>query len=85
MDQSGWPVRHRSREGLVQPQSGAVVQDRDGSGVNIKIAWGPNAAKFDAVVTRKIHNRRVEDMRAKLTDDQRRNLCVAVFGPYFVR
>ena len=73
-------VNERSRNCLMQPRYGFSPNDGQESCVNIKLSWGPNARKINAAVSAEIGpNTRPEQVRAKLTDQERRNLRVTVF------
>ncbi len=74
-----------SGECLVQPQDMLVGQAAQPACIDIKASGRPKAIKGDALVASEIEGGRVDQVRAKLTDDQRRNLRITALGPVFKR
>src|SRR5260370_901578 len=71
-----------SCDGFVQPGDQLRRDSWKGARVDIKVTLGPDAAQFGLLISGEVRpNGRAEEVRTKLTDDQRRNLRIAVFGP----
>lgn len=72
-----------SRDGFVQRNH--LLAENSGKGLNWdnSVLEGPQLHQVDSLISRKvIPNGRAEQVRVKLTDDQRSNLRVAVFDTY---
>lgn len=55
-----------------------VIQEWDGTTINVKIGWGPNGCQFDPGVTaRNGHRAAANEVRAKFPDDHSGDLRIA--------
>ena len=70
--------------GLVQPWDKSLFNYWRNAHLDIKLGWGPNGNQLNAFVPLKSRpNGRTKQVRAKLTNGERRNLRVTVFETGF--
>jgi len=63
----------------MQPRNQILSDDRQERHLDIQMVDGPNLAKLDSIVSAEIRPiDRAEQVRAKMTDDERRNLRITV-------
>lgn len=71
---------HSSRDGFMQPDDLLLEEGRKGLDCDNSMTEGPKLNEIGPFVSRKVFpSGRAEEMRVKLTDNQRSNLRVAVF------
>lgn len=69
----------------MQKQDFFSYSERQVGRVDIGVSTRPDLRKLDSLIPLKVDDGRVEQVRAKLTYDQRRNAHIAVFGSDFIR
>jgi len=80
-----WHWGRFSSESLVEKESIFPAHDGKLGRINVRISAGPDLSEVDSLIPVKVDDRRVKQVRAKVTDDQRRNAHIAIFGADFIR
>ena len=73
--------RRLAHKGLRKRKNGLVRKNGNVAHVNVELTWGPDARQADALVPLEvIPDSGTEKVRAKLTENQRRDLRIAFVG-----